>query len=103
MYKDIGHVVSAIERPDLNQVLSRLGDNTSLSALLGALFPGRASPCSPLPTLPGAVSAVLPLCRDSPGKVVLFVNFFWRNVKCVCMHSRTCKKQHIVLVEIVQQ
>ena len=66
MYKHVGHVLSAIERPDLDQVLSRLRDNTRLGLILGTLFPERAPPCSSLPTPPGVASANLASCRDSP-------------------------------------
>ena len=51
MYRYVGHVVSAIEKSDLDQVLSR----KRLCSRWGPPLCGarRASPCSSLSTLPG--------------------------------------------------
>ena len=70
--KYVGPCTRAAEGPDLDQVLSRLRDNSRRGPPLGARCPGPASPCSPLPTLQGAASAVLASCRDSCCKIVIF-------------------------------
>ena len=59
MYRYVGHVVSGIEKSDLDQVLSRERPSSRLRPPFGVLFARHASPCSPLPTLPRAASAVL--------------------------------------------
>ena len=52
-YKYVGPVVSAIEKSDLHQVWRRKRpiSRSRWGPPLGALIAGRASPCSPLPTL----------------------------------------------------
>ena len=56
------------EGSDLEQILSRLRNSSSRGTLFGAMFPGRASPCSTPPTLPGSMSVVpaSSLCRGAP-------------------------------------
>ena len=51
VYRYIGHVISAIEKSGLHQDLSRKRSRSRCGPSLGALIAGRASPCSPLPTL----------------------------------------------------
>ena len=59
-----GHVVSVIEKADLDQVVSSKRLDSRWGPLFGVVFARRASPCSSLPTLPEAASAVL---ASSPG------------------------------------
>ena len=54
--------------------LSRKQASPRLGPRFGVLFARRASPCSPLPTLPGAASAVLALSPGEPYRTV-FVFF----------------------------
>ena len=58
------YVVWAIEKSELDQVLSRKRPNSRWGSPFGVLFARRASLCSPLPTLPRAGSGVL---ASSPG------------------------------------
>ena len=59
MYRYISHVVSAIEKSDLDQVLSRKRPRSRWGPPFGLAFAPRASLCSSLLTLPGAASAEL--------------------------------------------
>ena len=52
-YRYVGHVVPAIEKSDLHQVLGRKRPSSRLSPPFAVLCARRASPCSPLPTLLG--------------------------------------------------
>ena len=62
----IGHVVSAIEKSDLGQVMNRKYPSSRRGPPFGVVFARRASPCLSLPTLPGAASTVLAwsLCEE---------------------------------------
>ena len=64
MYRYVGPVVSAIEKLDLDQVLRRKRPSSRWGPPFGMVFARRSSPCSSLPTLPEAASAVL---VSSPG------------------------------------
>ena len=79
MHRYVGHVVSAIQKSDLYTVLGRerpiARDEVSP---FGVLFARRASNCSPLPTLPGAASAVL----ASPPGAGCFFRFFIKSILC---------------------
>ena len=68
--KNVRPLVSVMERPNLDQVLSRLREITSWFLLLGTLFPARASRCSLIPTFGGVASAVLALPCDSTNEIV---------------------------------
>ena len=59
MYRYVGHVISAIEKLVLDQVLNRECPSSRWGPPFGVVFARRASLCSSLPTLPGATSAVL--------------------------------------------
>ena len=72
---------------------------TRWGPLLGTLFPGRASACSPLLTLPGVASAILASCWDSPFKIVFFAKCMLRDVQCAVLRTRT---KNIVALVIVQ-
>ena len=64
MFRCVDHVVSAIDKSDIDQVLSRKRLSSRLGPSFGVVFARRASPCSSFPTLPGAASAVV---ASSPG------------------------------------
>ena len=64
MCRYLGHVVSAIEKSGLDQVLSRKRPRSKRGPPFGMVFARRASPCSFLSTLLGAASTVL---ASSPG------------------------------------
>ena len=68
-------VVWAIENSYLDHVLSRKRPNSRWGPPFGVLFARHASPCSPLPTLPGAASAV---CTSSPSDGCCFLFVFLR-------------------------
>ena len=59
MHRYVGHVTSAIEKSDVDQVLGRKQWSPRWGPPFGVLFARRASPCSSLPTLPGVTQAVL--------------------------------------------
>ena len=52
IFRYVGHIVSSIEKTDLDQVLSRKRHSSRRGPLFGVVFGRRASPCSSLPTLP---------------------------------------------------
>ena len=65
----MSEVLCEQSRSHLHQVLSRTRASSRRGPPFGVLFARRASPCSPLPTLPGAASAVL---ASFDGKVGCF-------------------------------
>ena len=59
VYWHVGHVVSAIDKSDLDQVLSRKRPSSRWDPPFDVVFARCALPCSSLPTLPGSAWAVL--------------------------------------------
>ena len=72
LYDNVDLSCEAWKNDFLHQALSRFRVCSRGGPPLGELFPARASPCSPLPTLPGVASTVLALC---PGGECCFRNF----------------------------
>ena len=75
MDDNVGHVVPAIEKSILDQVLSRRRPRSRWGPPLGALIPGGASPRSPLPTRQVAGESVLASSRCGGCYFRFFVNF----------------------------
>ena len=94
-------MVSAIEKSDLDQVLSRRHPSSRWGPPFGVMFVWRAWPFSSLSTLPGAASAVL---ASSPGngfgfrffvkisKLLLFVRI--GTYQSRCMYTVYVYKKH---------
>ena len=81
MMNAVWGVVWAIETSHLHQVLSRIraifiARDELHHSCVGVLFAVRASPCSPLPPLPGAASAVLSARLTGRVPLVIFFNGF---------------------------
>ena len=72
MYDIVGAVLWAIEKLFLDQDACPFRNNSRWVSPLGPLFPRPFSSCPPLPTLPGAASAVLPSCRGSLPEIVFY-------------------------------